>query len=319
MRVTVQGILRTSINHINDHFQKLAENQEMLASGIRVKVPSDDPIATQRILRWRKLKGSIEQYGRNISTIKIWMNTTESVIASVKDIMQRVHEMALEGGNSVLPQGFRDGLAQETEELLKEVITLANSSVDNNYLFAGHQTDTKPFTENINLATGLITSVDYNGDGGQRDVEMAESNTITINTLGSNDANDDGVADFAYPAVFRDANLGIDIFDTLINLRDDLLSGNTDNINNLRVPEIENILENLAEHEAVIGLKLDAVTLTEDILSKEKIDVTSDIDSNEQADFAKVVSDINYEQTIYQASLVSTSQLIQGSLFDLLR
>ncbi|MCM8773431.1 MAG: flagellar hook-associated protein FlgL [Candidatus Omnitrophica bacterium] len=317
MRITEQGILRTSLVHIQRHFEKLAHNQEMLASGIRVKVPSDDPIATQRILRWKKVKESVVQYQRNISTVEIWMNTTESIIASVQDIVQRVYELALTAGNELLPQEIRAGLSEEVEALLKEIVTLSNSAVDNNYIFAGHITNTKPFT--ANYTGGLITSVDYNGDGGQRVVEIGEGNTITVNVLGSNDTDNDGVADFDYPAIFRDANLGVDIFDTLINLRNDLTSGNVVNINSLRIPELEDILDNLAVRRSVVGLSLDAITLAKDILSKEEIDVSEDIDSNEKADLAKVISDINYEQTIYQASLVSTSKLMQGTLFDFIK
>jgi len=312
MRVTGQTLLRNSLRHIQNHFQTLSRNQEMLASGIRVAKPSDDPIAAQRILRWRKVEDGISQYQRNIDNAKIWMNTTESVISSVNGIVETIHELALQGGNSLVPDEVRSGFTNEVEALLKQVVSLANTAVDNNSLFAGHITDTKPFTVTTG-AGGLITAVTYNGDGGQRNIEISEGNSFTVNSLGSNEN------DLTYNGVFRDNNLNIDVFQTLIDLRDDLAAGNVSNINDLRLPEIEEMMENLAVAQSTIGLKLNAITLSGDILSKELIDVQEEIANNEQSDYAKVVSDISYEQTLYQAALTSTGNLIQGSLFDFLR
>ncbi len=289
----------------------------MLASGIRVSMPSDDPVATQRILRWRTIDDNITQYQRNIDSTKLWMNSSESVLSSIQEIMERVYEIASTGANDLVPDDIRANYAVEIEALLKEVITLANTSVNDNYLFAGHLTDTKPFT--YTLAGGLINSVDYNGDGGQREVEASEGNTYTINIIGSNDADNDGASDYSFPAVFRDASAGIDVFDTLIALRDDLTAGDTGAIINSRLGELSAAIDNIATSRAVMGLRLDAIGLTEDILSKTQIDVQSDIESNEQADYAQVVSNINYGQTIYEATLTTTSRLIQGSLFDFIR
>ncbi|MBD3268619.1 MAG: flagellar hook-associated protein 3 [Candidatus Omnitrophica bacterium] len=320
MRITTQGLLRSSLRHIQNHFESLARNQEMLASGIRVKYPSDDPIATQRILRWRKVEEGISQYSRNISTGKIWLQTSESIIASVNDILQTAYEDALVGSNNLATQDVRDGLAVQIESLLKEMLSLTNTAVDNNYLFGGHITDAAPFTANF-LPSGLIQSIDYNGDGGQRNIEVSEGNIETINVVGSNDADNSGTApsDYGVRAVFRDEDIGVDVFDTLIDLRDDLIAGNTGNIITLRIPELEAAIDNLAVHQSEIGLKLDAITLTSDILSKESIDISEEIDSNEKADLARVVSDINYDQTIYEAALFSTSRLVQGTLFDFIQ
>ena len=146
MRVTEKGLLRMSLQHIQHHFSELSRNQEMLASGIRVDTPSKDPVATQRILRWRTIEDGITQYERNINTTKIWMNTTESALDSISSIMEKIHEVALQGGNAIIPQDVREGFTEEVEALLKSIINLANTSVENNYLFAGDTTDTVPFT-----------------------------------------------------------------------------------------------------------------------------------------------------------------------------
>ncbi len=318
MRITTSGLLRTSLFNIQKHFERLALNQEQLASGIRVKIPSDDPIATQRILRWRKVQDNLEQHQRNISTSQIWLNTTETVIGSIQSMTERTYELALTASNALIPQSVRQTYAEDVDTILEEIVRLSNQVIDDFYLLGGHQTDTPPFTPNRNV-NGTIISVDYNGNGGQRDVELSPQTTMTINLLGSNDRDDDGVADDNIPAVLRDANLGIDVFDTLINLRDDMIAGNVNNILNTHLPDLETALDNLALHRSEVGLKLESIDLISDILSQEALDVSVDIQQNEEADFAQVVSNISYEQTIYQAANVSTSRLIQGSLFDFLQ
>ncbi|MBN2483044.1 MAG: flagellar hook-associated protein FlgL [Candidatus Omnitrophica bacterium] len=317
MRISTAGLLRTSVFNIQKHFERLADNQEQLASGIRVQLPSDDPVATQRILSWRKVRDNIGQHHRNISSAQIWLNTTETMVSSIQDLVERAYELALGASNELLPQTVRQTYSEDIDTILKEVLRLSNQVIDDFYLLGGHQSDVTPFSA-VTAGTTIV-SVDYNGNGGQRDVELSPQTTMTINTLGSNDRDDDGIADDAIPAVLRDANLGIDVFDTLIDLRDDMIAGNVPNILNNRLPEMEAIIDNLALHRSEIGLKLQSVDLIQDIISQEELDVNVDIQQNEQADYATVVSNISYEQTIYQAANVTTSRLIQGSLFDFLQ
>ena len=94
------------------------------------------------------------------------------VTDKLQELIDGAYGLALEAGNELLPQSVRQTYSEEIDTILGEVIRLANMGVDNYYLFGGHQTDTPAFT--ANLVAGTIVSVDYNGNGGQREVEISD-------------------------------------------------------------------------------------------------------------------------------------------------
>jgi len=101
------------------------------------------------------------------------------VLQQVTNIMQRVRELTLSAGNATYGNTERNALAVEMEELLEQVVGLANyKNTSGDYMFAGHKINITPFTQD---ATGAFN---YNGDQGIRDVQVSTSTQLAINDSG---------------------------------------------------------------------------------------------------------------------------------------
>ncbi|MCX7668203.1 MAG: flagellar hook-associated protein FlgL, partial [Atribacterota bacterium] len=82
----------------------------------------------------------------------------DSSLEKVVDVLQKIRVLAIQGANGTLTAEDRLAVATQVEEILKELVGVANSSSGDKYLFAGTQTLTMPFT----LRDGQIA---YWGDG----------------------------------------------------------------------------------------------------------------------------------------------------------
>ncbi len=183
MRISTAQFYTQGLKSFGVQQTKLAQLQEKISTGIRISKPSDDPAASARILELEQTQKINEQYQVNINLAENRLNLQESTLTSVNNILQRIRELALQGNNATQDSVSRKSIATEIDELKKELVSLSNT-IDTNgdYLFAGHQSKTKPFTENI---TGSISHIDFNGDQGERYLNISQSRQINTDTNGS--------------------------------------------------------------------------------------------------------------------------------------
>src|SRR5690606_23556646 len=112
---------------------------------------------------------------------------------------------------------------------------------------------------------------------------------------------------------------GLDVFQTLINLRDDLRAGNQANIQNARIAEINDgksqFLQSLARIGAVenrlngVPEDIETFNIAYETLLSDKID----------ADYAEVLIDLTSQSNAYQAALNAASRVLQPSLLDFIQ
>jgi flagellar hook-associated protein 3 FlgL len=104
----------------------------------------------------------------------------EGVLGSVVEGLQRVRELAIQGNDGVLTNTQRAGIAGEVRERLAQILGLANSTdANNDYLFSGHQTRTRPFDPDN--AGGFV----YSGDQGQRMLQISRTTQIAVGDPGA--------------------------------------------------------------------------------------------------------------------------------------
>jgi flagellar hook-associated protein 3 FlgL len=94
--------------------------------------------------------------------------------------LQRVRELTLQGNNSTTSYSDRKDIAAEIRQTRDALLTLANTTdVDGRHLFAGYVEKATPFTT---TAGGAVV---YNGDQGQRMLQISDSRFVAINDSGS--------------------------------------------------------------------------------------------------------------------------------------
>ncbi|ARN76267.1 flagellar hook-associated protein 3 [Oceanicoccus sagamiensis] len=168
---SVQGILRVQ--------QQTYQTQQQVSSGRRIVSPADDPVASARIIQVNQELSQVGQYIDNANSVENRLNLAENQIQQVSSLLFRVRELTVQAGGLALTQSDRQGLAAELDTRLDELFDLANTrDVNGEYIFAGYQGAVQPFEKT--QAGEFI----YNGDDGQRLVQIASSTQIAISDSG---------------------------------------------------------------------------------------------------------------------------------------
>lgn len=179
MRISTIQSFNNGVQGIQDNYAKVTRTQEQVSSGKRILTPADDPVATVRLLQLDQEAGRLAQYKSNLSAATNSLNQEEAILNSVTNTLQRVREITLEAGNGALNASDRQALAQELVQREDELFSLFNSqNARGEYLFGGFQSQTPPF---VKEPDGTYV---YQGDDGQRSIQIAGSKQIAINDNG---------------------------------------------------------------------------------------------------------------------------------------
>jgi len=179
MRISTIQQFNSGVRGIQDNYANASRTQEQISSGKRLLSPADDPVATVRLLQLSQESNKLAQYSDNMTAATNSLAQEEAVLNSVNNGLQRVREIALEAGGGGLTTEDRQALATELEQREEELLDLFNSrNARGEYLFGGYQSKEAPFVKNPD------GSYSYQGDEGQRSVQIAGSKTVALNDNG---------------------------------------------------------------------------------------------------------------------------------------
>jgi len=143
MRITNTMLINNMIGYMNNNLERMDKYQGQLATGQKIRVPSDDPIVAARALTLRTNVSIVAQYKSNANDAKSWIETTETALSNINDIFQRARELAVQAANGSLTPEDREKISQEVNQLKAQIINISNSTYGNRYIFSGYKTDQK--------------------------------------------------------------------------------------------------------------------------------------------------------------------------------
>lgn len=112
---------------------------------------SDNPMNYTKLMRYTVSDNENEQYRENIKTATAWMHDSDSVMVHMSEIMQTLKEKSVDAANSKNVDDDYDAIYREMYACMQELVSVANTQVNDRYLFAGQMDLTPPFTMSIEL------------------------------------------------------------------------------------------------------------------------------------------------------------------------
>ena len=180
MRVATNQFYQTSISNILQNQSDVNDTQSHMASGYAVESAGDDSVAANSIYNFEQELRVIEQYKSNVTYANARLKAEESTMYSLEDILNRIKELTLSANNGAMGADEREAVAQELEEKLEEMMSLANTKDEaGNYIFGGYKTEDMPFTIQND------GTVSYWGDEGERELTLGAGVIIKTNDSGS--------------------------------------------------------------------------------------------------------------------------------------
>jgi flagellar hook-associated protein 3 FlgL len=180
MRVSNDSLRAAFLAALDDARRRVLETHTQVSTGQRINAPSDDPVAAARVAHLDSSLARLDQYQANVGFARHQLGLEEEALGEVIDTLQRIRELTLQANNSTASDADRYLIAREIAEHRAALLAIANTTdVDGRYLFAGYSEATTPFTA---AAGGSIV---YNGDQGQRVLQISDSRFVAINDSGA--------------------------------------------------------------------------------------------------------------------------------------
>ncbi|RRU92027.1 flagellar hook-associated protein FlgL [Stutzerimonas xanthomarina] len=179
MRISTLQAFNNGVAGLQRNYANATRTQEQISTGNRILTPADDPVASVRLLQLDQQQNVLSQYNANLTAAKNSLTQEEVTLNSVNTVLQRVRELAVQAGNGGLSAEDRKSIAAELTEREDELLSLMNTrNARGEYLFSGFQGKTQPF---VRTGDGTYS---YQGDEGQRKLQIASSLNIPISDSG---------------------------------------------------------------------------------------------------------------------------------------
>jgi flagellar hook-associated protein 3 FlgL len=129
--------------------QSMLKLQKQIVTEKRILKPSDDPIGAGKAVDLNRTLRSLSQYRRNIEAGMFRLEYQETVLGQIHERVKEALNTAFDESASGLKSRL---LSADRIALLREELQgLANSQFAGDYLFAGHQIDTTPFANRVEI------------------------------------------------------------------------------------------------------------------------------------------------------------------------
>ena len=165
MRISENIKFNTIVNNMfksQDSYNKLAEK---IASLKEINRPSDDPIGMNRVLNLRESKASVEQYIRNMDGCESRLTITESKLSAAGNLLIKAREVAVAQSTATASAEMRSAEAGTVQQLIDEMLALANSKYDGKYLFSGAKSGEAPFLSSGRSVAEIGAAIKADGNG----------------------------------------------------------------------------------------------------------------------------------------------------------
>lgn len=140
MRITNNMMVNTLMHDLQSGLARIQKyNQHVL--GKKVTRPSDDPVATSKIMKFNTDLSQLEQFSSNISDADSIFKVTESTISEVSDVLKRVKDLTQRAANETFTAQDHMKFHSEIKTIFDQLVTNANFNFLGKYVFSGHETD----------------------------------------------------------------------------------------------------------------------------------------------------------------------------------
>jgi flagellar hook-associated protein 3 FlgL len=168
-----------ALNQAQSNSQQLSAE---LSSGVRVNSLSDDPVAAgQNVLLLNQMQQD-DSFTQSSNLVTGQLQVADSALGQVVSQLTQAITLATAANNGTMNASDRASIANQIAGIRAEVLALANSNYQGQYIFGGGQTAGAPFS--LSTATSPAT-VTYSGDADMNYLEAPNGQQIQLNVPGN--------------------------------------------------------------------------------------------------------------------------------------
>ena len=153
-----------------------------VSSGLRVTTLGTDPVAVAENAQLLNQIQRDDSFTQTSSLAEGMLQVTDSSLGSVVTQLTQAISLATEGNNGTLNSSDLKSIANQIAGIRDEVLSLANTSYQGQYVFAGSASGTAPFALDN---TTTPPTVNYSGNGTVNVLQAPNGQTVSLNLPGS--------------------------------------------------------------------------------------------------------------------------------------
>lgn len=292
MRITQKTIFSDFMRDVNKNRREMAQIQSDLSSGRTVRVPSQGPVSFQSS---RIIEGNIkkaEQFQSNINSGLRQGRLAQEALDGVVDNLLKIKEVLVKGSSDSLRDSERENMANVISGIRKNIVNSLNSNYGDRYLFAGTNSDAKPF----DLNGAVVTN---NSNSKAPKIVAGNGVDIEISITGQD------VADVG----------GDDLFVLIGDMEQALRDNDTGKINNL-LSESDDTIEHVTHLASRLGDNINRMDFMFQQYESKKITQKSDVSELVDTNYAEAFSRLQRNQVAYESAMAVHSKMFENTLLN---
>ncbi|MGH9082839.1 MAG: flagellin, partial [Acidimicrobiales bacterium] len=303
--VITPSVLATAmLGNVNADQSALARIEKQVSTGYAVNVASDNPAQAANILQLQSGVTRANQYATNAQDGMSWLSLANSTVSSVLNVLQRVESAVqsitgdeLSGNTSAVA-----GLTNVVTGALKELVNLSNTQYAGQAIFSGTGKPTQAYS----------TTGSYLGAGTPPTRMVAPDTKVAVSVAG--------------PTIFGTGTTGLlsqvsGNLGVLARVLTDLKTGTTASLGQAATTGLADLQTAMGVVEAQAG-KLGADQQSMQGFSTQATASATalgqELGDAQDVNMAQALTNLQLQQTSYQAALYVTSQLKTDSLINYL-
>jgi flagellar hook-associated protein 3 FlgL len=303
MRVAGTSYTDSMTNQINLLTGRQYKLQAQATTGQSITAPEDDPAGMAQALGLQTENSNVSQYAQNIATLQNRSTLVSNALSQLKTISDRANEIALQANGISDPVKLQAN-ATETTQLIQQAVSVLNSKDGDQFLFGGTDSGQPPFVSTTD-ANGNVTGVTYQGNTSVTENEIGQNSTVTVDVPGENNSGSGA------RGLVSDSRYGADLFNHMISLQNDLLSGNTASINTTDATNLAKDEDNIIYQVSNNGATQTRLGVAATMATTQQSSINTAINNVAGADLSQTLTQLTQAQNAYQISLQSSASIMQ--------
>jgi flagellar hook-associated protein 3 FlgL len=272
-----------------------------LSSGLRVASLQNDPVAVEQAALLGSSIARDDTFVQTASGVASSMQVADTTLGETVTQITSAISLAVSGNDGALNASNFSTIAQQLSGVRDQVLSLANTSYQGQYLFSGSQGSVQPFTLDSSTVPATVT---YSGDTSVQSVQTPSGQQIQTNLPGS--------------SVFGAGSSGV--LGALNQLIADFSSGAPASATiTADTAALTGALTGLSGQRATLDTSLSQLQSTSTYVQTQQAQLSVAQSSLVSADPATVATQLSSAETQHQALLSVINALGNSDLFSLMR
>jgi flagellar hook-associated protein 3 FlgL len=269
--------LVTSLDNVTANVEQLTSE---MSSGVRVTSLSTDPVAAgENVVLLNEMQQD-DSFTSTASTVTGQLQVADSALGSVITELTSAISLATSANNGTMSTSDVKSICTEISGILDEVLSLANTTYEGSYIFAGTESTTTPFTQTTTTSPETTT---YNGDDNVNYLETPTGQKIQLNVSGSD--------------IFLGSGTN-SVFAALNALVSDYSSGTVDTTQAVSdTSALNTALNYVSQQRVIIDNSITQITAASDAITNQETQLTTAQTDLMQADVATVSTSLSLAET----------------------